>query len=134
MSLKFATVSLSAIRGLTWRDTLAMTDAATGAPISLVGVESATMRVRRRTESTVVIFELSTTDGRLLITDAGQGLIAIEVSAVDSLLFPKNGHRRARYVFDVVLSRGGDPEVLEPAAKGRITVNPHDTRLLPEPT
>ena len=134
MSLQFARAALTMVRGLTWNDQVQLVNADTQVPVDLSGVVDATMRIRRRINSAAVLLELSTTDGRLTIEPGTDGLITIQVDADDTLDFPINSHRRARYVYDVVLDRGGTPKVLDPATGGKVTVNPQVTRLLPEPT
>ncbi|MCX7041113.1 MAG: hypothetical protein NT117_00170 [Gammaproteobacteria bacterium] len=133
MSLSFATSQLRMIRGLTWADQVQLVNKTTLVPIDLTGVVGATMRIRLRRNTATALLELSTTNGRLTIEPGTDGLITVDVSAEDTLELPINNHKKARYVYDVVLDRGGDPQVLEPATGGKVTVNPQTTRLLPEP-
>lgn len=118
------------VRGATWLDTVQLVDETSGEPVSLVGVTAITMRVRQYVQAPDVLLELSLVNQRLAITDAGEGLIGIAVTAVDTLEVPRNGDEREKYPFDAVLSRGGDPEVIEPAFRGKLTVDPQITRNL----
>ena len=133
MSLSFATSQLRIVRGLTWADELQLINAVTKVPINLTGVVGATMRIRLRRNMATALLELSTTNGRLTIEPGTAGLISLDVSATDTLNLPRNSDKKARYVYDVVLDRGGVPQVLEPATSGKVTVNPQVTRLLSEP-
>lgn len=134
MGLIFASASLRMVRGTTWTDTVQLLDTVTGEPVNLAGVTAAIMRVRRSINSPSAYLELSLANDQLAITDAGLGHIGISVAAIDTLALPRNGNRKARYVYDCVLSRGGDPEQVEPGYKGKLTVDPQTTRYLPEPT
>lgn len=133
MSYTFAPSSLRLVRGTTWVDHLQLVDDA-GAPVSLVGVADIIMRIREFVDSADVILELSMnatgSEDRIAVEDAVLGKIAILVDAADTLLFPRNGDRKAKYVYDALIDRGGSPQVIEPAYKGKLSVLPQVTRLL----
>lgn len=133
MSYTFAPSSLRIVRGTTWVENLQLTDD-TGAPVSLVGVVDIIMRIRERIDSATVLLELSIatsgSEDRIAVTDAALGKIAILVDAVDTNTLPRNGDRKAKYVYDAIIDRGGAPQVLEPAFKGKLSVLPQVTRIL----
>lgn len=132
MSLKFAPSRFDIVRGTTWNDVFQLVDDL-AQPISLVGIAGLTMRVREENNSTAVLLEASTANGRLTVTNAASGIVAITVSAADTLALPINDHYRASYVYDAVVDRGGVPRVIEPCLKGKLKVDPQVTRLLAEP-
>lgn len=127
MSLLFGARNLSCVRGATWTDTVRLVDEDTGEPINLAGVSAITMRVRRRINSDTVLLELTLANARLAVLDAADGTIGIDVSAAITGTLPEAGHRKAKYVFDCVLSRPSS--VVEPGFKGRLSVYPQVTRL-----
>lgn len=131
MSLIFAPSALRMVRGTTWADTVQLLDETTNLPISLVGVTAAIMRVRTRIDSATVLLELSIANGRLTIVDAALGLIGISVSAALTISsLPRANDRKTKYVYDCLLSRGGDPEIIEPGFKGKLTVYPQVSRSI----
>lgn len=127
MSLIFAVSNLRCVRGATWTDTIRLVDELTLVPVSLAGVTAITLRVRQRIGSTDVLLELSLTNGRLTVLDAANGTIGVSVSAADTGTFPQANFRKAKYVFDCVLSRPSS--VVEPAFRGKLSVYPQVTRL-----
>lgn len=131
MSLIFAPSVLRVVRGATWTDTLQIKDDA-NVPISLVDA-AVTLRIRTTASAATVLLELSTTNSRIVLTNAAQGIITLAVSAIDTLALPINGHKKTKYVYDAVVDRGGSPKVIEPGFKGKLTVYPQITRLLTEP-
>lgn len=127
MSILFAPLTFRLVRGTTWLQTVNLTDRSSGDPVSLVGC-ALTMRVRRSINSSSVLMELSTTNGRLSITDAAAGQFEVLVDAADTLDFPENRNQRARYVYDLIIDRTS-PARREPAISGKVRVDPQVTRL-----
>lgn len=132
MSYVFAPSTLKLVRGTTWSDVLQIQDDA-GNNVNLTGYSYLLMRVRSSPASATTLLELSTDNGRLTVTTAASGIVTLLVSAEDTLDFPINGHRKAKYVYDCLIGRGGSPEVIEPAFGGKVTVLPQITRKLTEP-
>lgn len=127
MSILFAPLSFRLVRGTTWLQTVNLTDRSSGEAVSLINC-ALTMRVRRSIQSSAVILELSTANGRISITDAAAGQFEVEVDAADTLLFPENRNQRARYVYDLIIDRTS-PDRREPAISGKVRVDPQVTRL-----
>lgn len=134
MAIVFATqtsdgsaISFKIVRGTRWQDTIVLSDQLTGDPVDLTGVTGLILRVRK-TMNSAVLLELSVTNGRLTITDAANGTVAIDVSSATTNTLPANGNRRARYLFDMEIQRSADE--FEPAISGKLVVLPSVTRKL----
>ncbi|HEY9471113.1 MAG TPA: hypothetical protein VIQ76_16020 [Propionibacteriaceae bacterium] len=113
------------VRGTRWEDSFQLVDQVTGTPVDLTGIIGLTMRARL-TISSPILLELSTDNGRLIVTTAATGSVDIQVDSADTLLFPENSHRKAKYVYDVVIERAVGE--FEPAIGGKIIVIPQVTR------
>lgn len=135
MSVSFAPLSKSVVRGMTWDDLTTLRDD-DGLPVDLTGIADLVMRVRTRINTTAMLMELSITNGRLIVTDAPNGKFQILVIANDTRdLFPENGHRKAVYVYDgTIIRTHGPPEEREPAIGGKVRVKPQITRTWETPT
>lgn len=135
MAILFATqtadgspIAFKFVRGARWDDDFQLVDQATGDPIDLTGVTRILMRVRTRVNASSVLMELSTTNGRLVITNAATGSVGIRINSADSNSFPANGHRKAKYVYDAVIELTAGE--YEPAIGGSVTVLPQTSRPL----
>lgn len=134
MAIIFATqtstgagIAFKIVRGTRWQDTIVLSDQLTGNPVDLTGVTGIVMRVRKTMRSTVLL-ELSVANGRLTVTDAPNGTIAIDVSSTDTNTLPTNNYRRARYLFDMEIQRSASE--YEAAISGKLVVLPSVTRKL----
>lgn len=109
-------------RGTLWQDVITLAEETTGAAVDLTGVTSVLMRVRAYRGASAVLLELSTTNGRLEVTDAEAGEITIEVSSADTNTFPApvGGKKRAKYVYDLMIERSADE--WEAGISGKLTV------------
>lgn len=126
MAIIFAPVkAIRIVRGTKWEDDLSLVDKDTGNPINLVGITSLLMRIRRSIASPILL-ELSIANGHLTIVDGAAGRIGIRVPSAMTLTLPENGHRKARYGYDMVIERT-DGEY-EPAVSGKLSVLPQFTR------
>lgn len=81
MSTKPARLDLSIYKGATLFRRFTWTDRRT--PIDITGF-TFEMQIRPTVESSVIIAELSTTNGSIVIEDAAQGIFSIELPAVDT--------------------------------------------------
>lgn len=127
MGLRFAPVPLSCVHGMTWTETIPLTDALTGDPIDLTGCQLL-MRVRARLTDTVNVMELATTGDspELTISDAQGGVITLLVPKETMQALPDPGARRkAVYVYDMTIIRG---PAHEPALAGKFTLRSQVTR------
>jgi len=122
-----AAITFKIVRGTRWQDSLALSDQQTGDPVDLTGVTDIIARVRK-TMGSAVLLELSVTNGRLSITDAVNGDVAIDVSSVDTNTLPANNNKRARYLIDMEIQRSADE--FEAAISGKLVVLPSVTRKL----
>lgn len=133
MALVFATkdadgkaLSFTLVRGARWDDDVQLVDQETQAPIDLTGIVSLMMRVRTRITDATNVMELSLANGRLVMVDAATGKVGIRVSTADSLTFPQNGNRKAKYKSDLVIERTAGE--YEPGISAGVTVLPQITR------
>lgn len=117
-------ITFTMVRGTEWDDDVQLTDQVTGDPIDLTDVE-VMMRVRLAATSPILL-ELSTDNARLVVTDAANGRIGIRVSSADSRLLPENRHKKAKYLYDLVIERSAG--VYEAGISGKIVVLPQITR------
>jgi hypothetical protein len=132
MAIIFATqdsngdpITFTLVRGTEWDDDVVLTDQTSGDPIDLTAVTELWMRVRTSATSSILL-ELSTDNGRLVITDAAGGQIGIRVSSEDTRDFPENRHKKAKYLYDLVLERTTGE--YEAGISGKIVVLPQITR------
>ncbi len=132
MSLGFASIPLSLVRGTDWSQAIVLVNEDDDTPIDLTDAADIVMRVRVDIAATAVLMELSVTNERLVITDAPDGALSVEVAAADTLELPLNRNERAVYVFDAVIVRNDG--AIEPGFAGKLTVNPQITRYLTEPS
>lgn len=88
-------------RELIWKD-------AEGAPINLIGY-TARMQIRERVSATAILTELTTANGRIVLTPA-QGKLTLELSATltDALTYPA-----AVYDLEVVAADGSITRLLQ---------------------
>lgn len=127
MALRFAPVALSCVHGMTWAESIPLTDALTGDPIDLTGCELL-MRVRQRITDTEHVLELSSTGAapELTIADAQGGIITLLVPKETMQALPDPGARRkAVYVYDMTIIRGPSHE---PGLGGKFTLRSQVTR------
>lgn len=135
MSILFATQTAAGepivfkfVRGTPWSDDFQLVEQATSEPIDLTGIEGLLMRVRTRTGASTVVYELSTANDTLVVNDAATGMVGIRLNSAQTNTFPANGHRKGKYVYDVLIER--TPGEFEPAIGGKITVLPQVSRPL----
>lgn len=126
MAIRFAKASFSLVRGTKWDDDVILKDSVTGLVISLVGIVSMTMRIRK-TIGSAILLELSVANGRLVMVDALNGRIGIRVPSAITLTLPENNFKRAMYVYDALIERTAGE--YEPAIGGKVKVIPQVTRL-----
>lgn len=132
MAIIFATetsaglpITFTLVRGTRWEDDFQLVDQVTGNPVDLTGIVGLMIRTRRSPGSAILL-EMSVDDGRLVMVDAATGRVGIRVDSETTRLFPENGHRKAKYVYDAVIERSAGE--YEPAISGKITVLPQVTR------
>lgn len=113
-----AYLDLDIEQGATWARILPVVDDDTGAPIDLTGY-TARMQVRRSQADSIVLLELTTDNGGLII-DALNGAVTMVMGAGDTAAITWQ-----RAVFDLELSKHGDVVRL---AEGTLTVRPEVTR------
>lgn len=126
MAILFGTSNLRMVRGLTWTDALQIKNV----DGTIADLTSATfiMRVRAQIEDTSWLLELSSVNARLSSPAPLTGIVAIVVSADDTLLLPENAHEVAVYYYDLVALRPGTPQIREALAAGVLIVFPQVTR------
>ena len=132
MGRKASVYSLSLTRGSTWTESFVFSDDETGLPVDLTGF-TARMHIRTLagryglSTADTLVMELTTANGRLVITPA-DGQIDLVVSATDTaLLSPLN--KRVRYVYGLELVNAAvSPNVVIPFLTGRVSVSPEIIR------
>jgi hypothetical protein len=125
MAILFGHAQLALVRGTRWDDDITLTDKATGEPVNLAGITGVLMRIREDIDKPIVL-ELSVANGRLVVVDAANGIMGIRVPSSATQVFPENGHKKSRYIYDVIIERS--PSEYEPALSGAVQVLPQITR------
>lgn len=126
MAIVFASVpAIRIVRGTKWEDDLTLVDKASGDPVNLVGITGLMMRIRRSIASPILL-ELSLANSMLVLVEASEGRIGFRVPSATTLTLPENGHRKAKYGYDMVIERAAGE--YEPAVNGKLSVLPQFTR------
>lgn len=133
MAIVFATkdadgksISFTLVRGTRWEDDVTIQDQSTGDPVDLTGIVSAMMRIRTDIADATHVMELSMDNGRLEVVDAPTGKVGIRVSSAQTLEFPQNDNRKAKYITDMVIERSAGE--YEAGIGGNVFVLPQVTR------
>ncbi|MDR1076374.1 MAG: hypothetical protein LBL59_08800 [Xanthomonadaceae bacterium] len=124
---------LHVTRGATWNTRIEFLDCA-GDPLDLSGY-SLRMQVRTAagrwgmTADETLAMELTTDNGRLVLTDPAAGVISIAVPAAETVQLNPDNIRRCQlyYSIEAYFPRGGE-EVVMPLMDGSITVRGETTR------
>jgi hypothetical protein len=101
-------------RTLTWRDSL-------GVPVPLAGL-AARMQLRLKLTDATVILELTTGNGRIVLTDPG--LITLHLSAAETAAL---SFKTASYDLEIV-DPTATPELVTRLVQGLVTLAPEVTR------
>lgn len=118
-------INFTLVRGTEWDDDVQLVDQTTGTAIDLTAVTGLWMRIRLTATSSILL-ELSLANGLLVLTNAAQGRVGIRVNSDDTRTFPENRHKKAKYLYDLVLERTAGE--YEAGISGKIIVLPQITR------
>ena len=115
-------------QGATWEHRLLLTNAPAGTPLDLTGFQ-ARMQMREEIGSSTSVMDLTSANGRLVITNPTEGEIRILVSAADTALLPLDGEKKT-YVYDIEVFRPlPAPEFVRRVFEGKVDCFPEVTRL-----
>lgn len=124
--MKPANVNINIYKGQTFRDVITLEDSL-GDPLPLASTyDGARMQVRPYLESATVMLNLTTENGRLELTDAGE--IKFNVTAEDTSLLVTT-YDYEQWVYDLELYSGAGPtQIVDKPLAGTVVVWPEVTR------
>ncbi len=126
--MKPAYVVLHIYKGQTFRDKVIL-QAPDGTPIDLPALyDGARMQARPSIDSPIVELNLSTADGTLELTSAGEIVFNISAAATSAIVMQAD---YLQWVYDLELFKGTGPaEVVDRPIEGTIVVWPEVTRAI----